>query len=109
MMAELRARWEREEIARENGMIKVCTISTPSSTEIPNNIKIPTINDEIIGVEKATTPAKNLPEPVKTVPVKNAEIFLNMGNKGPVTLDGNAINFHDCNISKVITFLQKHA
>ena len=37
MLAELHARWEREdEIARNNKMTKVCTITTTSNTEVPS-------------------------------------------------------------------------
>jgi hypothetical protein len=88
-------------------MIKICTITTPSKVEIPNDNKPPTINDETNGVEKATTPTANLPETTEIVPKKSAEIFLNMGNNGLATFDKN--DFDDCNISEVIKFLQKLA
>src|SRR4051812_25122675 len=40
LLAELHARWEREdEMARKNNLAKVCTIITSSKTETPNAIK----------------------------------------------------------------------
>ena len=45
MLAELHARWEREdEIARNNKMTKVYTITTTSNTEVPNASTPPTSN-----------------------------------------------------------------
>jgi hypothetical protein len=50
MLAELHARWEREdEIAKKNNMTKVCTITTTSNAEVSNASKPPTI----IGVGKS--------------------------------------------------------
>jgi hypothetical protein len=63
MLAELHARWEREdEIARKNNMTKVCTITTTSNVEVSNASKPPTINDKIIGVGKVPTPSAKLPK-----------------------------------------------
>ena len=56
MLAELHARWEREdEIARNNKISKVCTITTTSNSEV-SNASIPlTTDDKVIGVEKVPT------------------------------------------------------
>jgi hypothetical protein len=96
MLAELHARWEREdELAKQNNMTRVYTISTNSNVDIPADIKPPTINDETNSVEKATTFATNLLETTETISDKSAEIFLNMGNDGSVTLDNNGFDFDD--------------
>src|SRR3954451_23907724 len=45
LLAELHARWEREdEMARNNNLAKVCAITTSSKTENPNASKPPTTN-----------------------------------------------------------------
>src|SRR4051794_31436467 len=60
MMAELHARWEREdEIARNKEITKVFTITTTSSAETPNVRKPPIINNKRFSKEKASTPPKN--------------------------------------------------
>jgi hypothetical protein len=57
MLAELHARWEREdEIARN--MTKVCTIITTNDVEVLNTSKPPTF----IGVGKFSTPFAKLPK-----------------------------------------------
>jgi hypothetical protein len=97
LLAELHARWEREdEIARN---MKVCTITT-SKDVVPNSINPLTL----IGVEKTPTPCVTKPKTAKTFSQKSAEIFRSVG------VD-SSISFHNfdvdgCNISKVILFLQ---
>jgi hypothetical protein len=69
MLAELHAKWEREdEIARN--MTKFCTIITTSDV-VSNASKPPTL----IGVEKIPTPCVKLPKTTKTFSNKSAEIF----------------------------------
>jgi hypothetical protein len=76
MLAELHARWEREdEIARKNNMTKVCTITITSNVEISNASKPPSINGKMISVEKVPTPFAKLPKTTKTFSNKSAEIF----------------------------------
>jgi hypothetical protein len=76
MLAELHARWEREdEIARKNNMTKICTITTTSNVEVSNASKPPTINDKIIGVGKVPTPSAKLPKTTETFSNKSAGIF----------------------------------
>ena len=53
MLAELHARWEREEnekLAKENNVAKVWTITTTSNDNDSHVAKPPTINGKIIGV-----------------------------------------------------------
>jgi hypothetical protein len=58
MLAELHARWKREdEIAKKNNMTEVCTITTTSDVEVSNASKTPTM----IGVGKVSTPCAKLP------------------------------------------------
>jgi hypothetical protein len=90
MLAELHARWERDdEIARKNNMTKVCTITTTSNVEVSNTSKPPTINDKIIGVGKVPTPSAKLPKTTETFSHKSAEIFRSMGDNSPTTFDNN--------------------
>jgi hypothetical protein len=108
MLAELHARWEREdEIARN--MTKVCTITTTSNIEVSNASKPPTFNGIVIGVEKFPTPSAKLPKTTNTFSNKSAEIFRSMGDNGPTTFDSNDFDLDGCNISEVIMFLQKLA
>jgi hypothetical protein len=110
MLAELHARWEREdEIARNNNMTKVCTITTTSDVEVSNSRKPPTFNDKIIGVGKVSTPSAKLPKTIETFSNTSAEISRSMGNNGPTTFDSNDFDLDGCNISEVIMFLQKLA
>jgi hypothetical protein len=68
MLAELHARWEREdEIARK---MKVCTI-TASNDIVPSASNPLTL----IGVEKTSTPCTKKPKTAKTFSQKSAEIF----------------------------------
>jgi hypothetical protein len=97
MLAELHARWEREDEVARN--MKVCIITT-SSNVVPNAISPLTL----IGVEKTPTPYAKKPKTTKTFSTKSAEIIRSMG-------DDNSTSFNDfdvdgCNISEVILFLQ---
>lgn len=113
MLAELHARWEREEkLAKENNIAKVWTITTTSNVNASHVAKPPTINGKIIGVGNVSTsttkPAK-LPEIAETVCDKSAEIFRSVEDNGPIAVDHNGFDFDNCNISEVIKFLQKLA
>ncbi|KAK1607808.1 hypothetical protein QYE76_031481 [Lolium multiflorum] len=72
LMAELRARWDREEnekLAKENNVAKVWTITTPSNANSSHVAAPPTINGKIIGVGNVSTPSAKrtkLPEIAKT-------------------------------------------
>jgi hypothetical protein len=71
MLAELHARWEREdEMARK---MKVYTITT-SSNVVPNASNLLTL----IGVEKTPTPCAKKPKTAKTFSTKSAEFFWSM-------------------------------
>ncbi|KAK1668434.1 hypothetical protein QYE76_056593 [Lolium multiflorum] len=115
LMAELHARWEREEnekLAKENNVAKVWTITTTSNVDAPHVAKPPTINDKIIGVGNVSTPSAKrakLPETAETICDKTAEIFQNIGDNDPIAVDHNGLDFDDCHISEVIKFLQKLA
>ena len=105
MLAELHARWEREdEIARNNKISKVCTITTTSNTENSNASIPPTVNGKVVDEGKPTFSTKK-PRTIKPASDKCAEIFQSMGT--PFTFDSNDLDFDDCNISEVIKFLQK--
>ena len=107
MLAELHARWEREdEIARNNKM-NVCIITTTSNTETLSANIPPTTNGKIVNEEKPTFSTKKL-KTIKPVSDKCAEIFQGRGNP-PLTFDNNDFDFDSCNISEVIKFLQKLA
>jgi len=113
MLAELHARWEREEkLAKENNIAKVWTITTTSNVNASHVAKPPTINGKIIGVGNVSTsttkPAK-LPETAETICDKGAEIFQSVEDNGPIAVDHNGFDFDNCNISEVIKFLQKLA
>ncbi|KAK1609365.1 hypothetical protein QYE76_033038 [Lolium multiflorum] len=121
LMAELHARWEREEnekLAKENNVAKVWTITTTSNVNASHIAKPPTINDKIIGVGNDSTPSAKrakLPETgeiaktAETVCDKTAEIFQNIGDNDSIAVDHNGLEFDDCHISEVIKFLQKLA
>jgi hypothetical protein len=103
MLAELHARWEREdEIARS--MTKFCTITTTS--DVVSNNSTPS---NLIGVQKIPTPCAKLPKTTKTFSNKSAEIFWSMGDDSPASFDSNNFDVDGCNISEVILFLQKLA
>jgi hypothetical protein len=68
MLAELHARWEREdEMARK---MKVCTIIT--SNDVVPSASNPLI---LIGVEKTPTPCTKKPKTAKTFSQKSAKFF----------------------------------
>ncbi|KAK1607379.1 hypothetical protein QYE76_031052 [Lolium multiflorum] len=116
LMAELRARWDREEnekLAKENNVAKVWTITTTSNANSTHVAAPPTINGKIIGVGNVSTPSAKrtkLPEiATETACDKTAEIFSNLGNNDPIAVAHNDLDFDDCHISEVIKFLQKLA
>ena len=118
LMAELRARWDREEnekLAKEKNVAKVWTITTTSNANAPHVAAPPTNNGKRIGVGNVSTSnakREKLPETAKTAETacdKAAEIFSNIGDDDPIALDYNGLNFDDCHISEVIKFLQKLA
>ena len=79
MLAELHARWEREdEIARKNSIARVCTITTTSNAEVSNASKRPTPNGKVIGVGNVSTSSAKrlkLPKTTEIVSDKSAEFF----------------------------------
>ena len=115
LMAELRARWEREENEKEDNIAKVWTITTTSNANATHVAAPPTINNKRIGVSNVSTSnakREKLPETAKTAETacdKAAEIFSNIGDDDPIALDYNGLDFDDCHISEVIKFLQKLA
>ncbi|KAK1653092.1 hypothetical protein QYE76_070897 [Lolium multiflorum] len=117
LMAELRARWDREEnekLAKENNVAKVWTITTTSNAN-SSHVAAPPTNGKIIGVGNVSTHSAKrtkLPEIAKTAETacdKTAEIFSNLGNDDPIAVAHNDLDFDDCHISEVIKFLQKLA
>ncbi|KAK1627827.1 hypothetical protein QYE76_002142 [Lolium multiflorum] len=93
LMAELRARWDREEnekLAKENNVAKVWTITTTSNANSSHVAAPPTINGNIIGVGNVSTPSAKrtkLPEIAKTAETacdKTAEIFPTLGTMIPL-------------------------
>jgi hypothetical protein len=100
MLAELHAKWEREDEMARN--MKVCTITTTSDV-VSNASKPPTL----IGVEKIPNPCAKLPKTAETFSNKSAEIFQSMGFNSSTTF--NDFDVDGCNISEVILFLQKLA
>jgi hypothetical protein len=100
MLAELHARWEREDEMARN--MKVCTITT-SNDVFPNASKPLTL----IGVEKIHTPCTKKPKTAKTFSNKSAEIFRSVGDDSYISF--NDFDVDGCNISEVILFLQKLA
>ncbi|KAK1631763.1 hypothetical protein QYE76_006078, partial [Lolium multiflorum] len=115
LMAELRARWDREEnekLAKEKNVAKVLTITTTSNANATHVAAPPTNNNKRIGVSNVSTSnakREKLPETAETACDKAAEIFSNIGDDDPIALDYNGLNFDDCHISEVIKFLQKLA
>jgi hypothetical protein len=100
LLAELHARWEREdEMARE---MKVCTITT--SNDVAPIASNPLT---LIGVEKTPTPCVKKPKTAKTFSQKSAEIIRSVGDDSSTSF--NYFDVDGCNISKVILFLQKLA
>ena len=88
-------------------MTRVYTITTTSNAEVSNDNKPPTIIVKVVGVGNVCTSSAKLPKITETVSNKNAEIFWNTGDNGPITFDNNYFDFDSCNISEVILFLQK--
>jgi hypothetical protein len=100
MLAELHARWEREdEMARK---MKVCTITT--SNDVVPNASNPLI---LIGVEKTPTPCVKKPKTAKKKIQNSAEIFRSIGDDSSISF--NDFDVDGCNISEVILFLQNLA
>jgi hypothetical protein len=98
MLAELLARWEREdEMARK---MKVYTITT-SNNVVPNASNPLTL----IGVEKTPTPCTKKPKTGKTFSQKSANFFQSVGDDSYISF--NDFDVYGCNISEVILFLQK--
>jgi hypothetical protein len=102
MLAELHARWEREDEMARN--MKVCTITTTSDV-VSNASKPPYFNGRVIGVEKIPTPCAKMPKTIETFSNKSAEIFWSMGDNSSTTF--NDFDVDGCNISEVLLFLQK--
>jgi hypothetical protein len=100
MLAELHARWEREDEMARN--MKVCTITTTS--DIVSNASDPLT---LIGVETIPTPCAKLPKTAETFANKSAKKFRSMGDNSYTTF--NDFDVDGCNISEVILFLQKLA
>jgi hypothetical protein len=95
MLAELRARWEREdEMARK---MKVYTITT--SSNIAPNASNPLT---LIGVDKTPTPYAKKPKTAKTFSKKSAKFFQSMGDDSSTTF--NDFDVDGCSISEVILF-----
>jgi hypothetical protein len=100
MLAELHARWEREDEMARN--MKVCTIAT--SSNVVSNASNPFT---LIGVEKTPTPCAKKPKTAKTFSTKSADIFRSMEDNSSISF--NDFDVDGCNISEVILFLQKLA
>jgi hypothetical protein len=96
MLAELHARWEREDQMARN--MKVCTITTTS--DVVSNASNPLT---LIGVVKTPTPCMKKPKTAKTFSNKSAENFQTMGHDSSTTF--NDFDIYGCNISEVILFL----
>jgi hypothetical protein len=104
MLAELHARWEREDEMARN--MKVCTITTTSDV-VSNASTPPSFDSRMNGVEKIPTPCAKLPKTAETFSNKSAEIFRSMGDNSSTTF--NDFDIDGCNISEVILFLQNLA
>jgi hypothetical protein len=100
MLAELHARWEREDEMARN--MKVCTITT-SNDVVPNSSN----PLALIGIEKTPAPCAKKPKTAKTFSTKSAEIFRSMGDNSSISF--NDFDVDGCSISEVILFLQKLA
>jgi hypothetical protein len=99
-LAELHARWEREDEMARN--MKVCTITTTS--DVVSNASNPTT---LIGIDKTPTPYAKKPKTAKAFSTKSAEIFQSMEDNSSTSF--NDFDVDSCNISEVILFLQKLA
>ncbi|KAK1693851.1 hypothetical protein QYE76_010548 [Lolium multiflorum] len=112
MLAELHARWDREEkekLAKENNVAKVWTITTTSNVDSSHVATPPTINGKIIGVGNVSTPSAKRAKLPETACDKTAEIFQNIGDNDSIAVEHNGLDFDDCHITEVIKFLQKLA
>jgi hypothetical protein len=96
ILAELHARWEREDEMARN--MKVCTITTTSYV-VSNASKPPSFNDRVIGVEKIPTPCVKKPKTAETFSNKSADIFWSLGDNSSTTF--NDFDVDGCNISEV--------
>jgi hypothetical protein len=94
ILAELHARWKREDEMARN--MKVCTITT--SSDVSNASTPPTL----IGVEKTPTPCAKKPKTAKTFSTKSAKNFWSMGDDSSTPF--NDFDVDGCNISEVILF-----
>jgi hypothetical protein len=88
MLAELHARWEREDEMARN--MKVYTITT-SSTVVSNASNPLTL----IGVEKISTPCAKKPKNAKTFSIKSVEIFRSMKENSSTSF--NDFDVDGCN------------
>jgi hypothetical protein len=79
MLAELHARWEREDVMARK--MKVYTITT--SNDVVSNTNNPLT---LIGVDKAPTPCVKKPKTAKTFSQKSAEIFRSVGDDSSIFL-----------------------
>jgi hypothetical protein len=95
MLAELHARWERED-----------EMATTSDV-VSNASKPPSFNGRVIGVEKIPTPCAKLPKTLETFSNKSAKKIQSMGDNSSTTF--NDFDVDGCNISEVILFFQKLA
>jgi hypothetical protein len=84
MLAELHARWEREDEMARN--MKVCTITT--SSNVVSNTSNPLT---LICVEKTPTPCAKKPKTAKTFSTKSAKFFWSMG-------DDSSTSFNDFDV-----------
>ncbi|KAK1651800.1 hypothetical protein QYE76_069605, partial [Lolium multiflorum] len=116
LLAELHARWDREEkekLAKENNVAKVWTITTTSNVDSSHVAAPPTINGKIIGVGNVATPSAKRTKLLETAETavcdKTAEIFQNIGDNDSIAVEHNGLDFDDCHITEVIKFLQKLA
>jgi hypothetical protein len=100
MLAELHARWEREDEMARN--MKVYTITTTS--DVVSNSSNPLT---FIGGEKIPTPCAKKPKTAKTFSTKSAEFFWSMGDNSSTSF--NDFDVDGCNIFEVILFLQNLA
>jgi hypothetical protein len=87
MLAELHARWEREDEMARN--MKVCTITTTS--DVVSNASNPLT---MIGAEKIPTPCVKKPKNTETFSNKSVEIFWSMG-------DNSSTSFNDFDVDGV--------
>jgi hypothetical protein len=100
MLAELHAKWEREDEMARN--MKVCTISTTS--DVVSNASNPLT---LIGAEKIPTPCVKKPKTAETFSNKSALNFWSMRDNSSTSF--NVFDVDGCNISEVILFLQNLA